>query len=499
VKEKLTAQHIEGFVNALIKKHFDAPAETPACHLEWWDMCCSSHKFVAIAAPRGHAKSTAITMSYTMACVLFRERQFVLLVSDTESQSSFFLNTIKRLIDIDPDIRKFFGVTKFEKETETDVIIEFDDGYQARIIAKGSEQKLRGINWNNKRPDLIVCDDMENDEIVMNQERREKFRNWFSSALMPCRSRDGIIRYVGTILHMDAQLERIMPKDWDKKAIHTDLCVKTSLQAQWYAAKYRAHSDDFKHILWPTFKDKEWLLAERAVYQSQGMLDKYAQEYLNVPIDETNSYFRRSDFLRRGKEDEPKRLNYYLSCDMAVTVKARADYTVFVVAGTDEEGKLHVLNVIRDRIDSLEIVNQIMALNKQYDFDFCVFEKGAITNSILPILNVRMHEDNNYVLIHTITPTQDKMSRAQSIRARMRAGGVKFDKDAEWFQPLELECMRFPRDLHDDQVDALSLLGMALDKFVEAPTKEELEQIDYELEMEEGGIYEVGRSLYTGY
>lgn len=495
----LDAITIEGFVNACLKKNFDNPSEIPECHREWWRMCCSPHKFVAIAAPRGHAKSTAITLSYTLANILFRERKFVLLVSDTEAQSSFFLGNLKKELDGNLDIKKLFGVTGLTKDSETDFIVEFDDGYTARVIAKGSEQKLRGINWDNRRPDLIVIDDAENDEIVMNPDRREKFRRWFNGALLPSRSRDGVIRFVGTILHMDSMLERLMPKDSDKTAIRTDLKIATTMRANWFSAKYKAHNPDFSAILWPEYKNEEWLKHERANYISQGHGEIYSMEYLNIPIDESNLYFKRADFSKMQEEDFKRKKNYYLSCDLAVSTKTRSDYSVFVIGGVDEDGKLNIVELIKARLDSLEIIDQIMDLNKKYDPDFCVFEKGSITNSILPMLNVRMLEHNNYVTIHTINPAVDKVTRAQSIRARMRSGQVKFDKSADWFTDLEQECMRFPRDIHDDQVDALSLLGQALDKFTEAPTKREQEEEEYEYEMQQGDLYESGRSEYTGY
>lgn len=50
---KLTSDLIYGFVGSLLAKGLDEPAPTPACHKEWWDLCCSNHKRVAIAAPRG--------------------------------------------------------------------------------------------------------------------------------------------------------------------------------------------------------------------------------------------------------------------------------------------------------------------------------------------------------------------------------------------------------------------------------------------------------------
>lgn len=493
---------IEGFVRACLKKHFNDEAEIPSCHREWWGMCCSSNKFVALAAPRGHAKSTAITLSYTLATVLFRERKFILLVSDTESQSTFFLGNIKKELLNNEDIQKLFGVKGLIKDSETDCIVEFDDGHQARIVAKGSEQKLRGINWNGSRPDLIICDDMENDEIVLNKERREKFRRWFTGALLPCRSKEGIIRIVGTILHMDSLLERLMPKPWLKGCETTDLKDVSATQQVWYAAKYRAHPSitDFSRVLWPEYKDANWLKAEQQQYREQGLGDVYAQEYLNQPIDDSNSLFRRGDFKKSSEDDKKSLKNFYVSCDLAVTEKSRSDWSVFIVGGVDENSRLHIVEVIRERIDSLQIIDTLDALTRKYDPQFVVVEKGAITNSILPMVNVRMMETNNYYVLHTMPSTVDKVQRSQSIRARMRAGHVFFDKEADWFVDLEQELIRFPRDRHDDQVDALSLLGMALDKFIEAPTQEEVQE---ELDEEEFNMYVAsdlnGRSMVTGY
>ena len=205
----LNAEVLQGFVGSVLAKRFDGTVPTPPCHKEWWDLCTGPNKFVAISAPRGHAKSTAITFAFTLAAVLFRERSFVLLVSDTEAQAAGFLGLIKQELSENQDIRRLFklrlddrGEPMFIKDSETELIAIFEDGQKFRIIAKGSEQKLRGLLWNGRRPDLIVCDDLENDEIVLNKDRRDKFKRWFYGALLPARSKDGIVRYIGTILQI---------------------------------------------------------------------------------------------------------------------------------------------------------------------------------------------------------------------------------------------------------------------------------------------------------
>ena len=477
-------------------------------HKEMWDMCCSDNKFVAIAAPRGHAKSTSISLSYVLACVLFRERKFVLMVSDTEAQASMFLGQITQELQENKDIIELFGIktneegiVKFEKDSQTDIIVSFTDGTKFRIMAKGSEQKLRGMLWNGARPDLIVCDDLENDEVVMNKERREKFKRWVYGALLPCRSQHGIVRIVGTILHMDSFLEGLMPRETDKLTVHEPLKTYTTRRtSQWKVVKYKAHSPDFQHILWPERRTAEEFRLIRQDYIDRGLADVYSQEYLNYPIDDSNTYFKKGDFSGMSERDREKKLNYYIAGDFAISQKETADYTVLVVGGMDEEGILHIKNVIRERMDGLEIVQTLLALHRAYNPIAFGIEDTQITKAVGPFLNRAMMESNTYINLLPLKPHgNDKLTRARSIQARMRAGAVKFDKGADWYQTLEDEMMRFPRDKHDDQVDSMAYLGLMIDRLIEAPTKEEMDDEEYELELREGSYADTGRSETTGY
>jgi hypothetical protein len=80
----------------------------------------------------------------------------------------------------------------------------------------------------------------------------------------------------------------------------------------------------------------------------------------------------------------------------------------------------------------------------------------------------------------------------------MRAGASRFNTEATWYNALEDEMVRFPKDRHDDQVDALSWIGLTLDIQSNAPTPEEQLEDEYE---EEFGSYTQndGRSLTCGY
>lgn len=505
---RVTAATVAGFVGSVLAPTFEDSCASPDFHNEVWDLCCSSNRFVAIAAPRGHAKSTAVTLGYGLATLLFRERKFMLLVSDTESQSSLFLGNIKNALQNNQSLIELFGIkrdpqtglVKFVKDSETDIIVEFDDGTKFRIIAKGSEQKLRGLLWENSRPDIIIGDDMENDELVMNKDRRRKFLMWFNNALLKCTSDRGIVRIVGTILHMDSMLESLMPKPYDKKTVTEGLKQYSSRRGKWKAIKYRAHSDDFKELLWPQKKSVEFFKMERADAFERGLQDGYSQEYLNIPIDESTTYFKRADFLPMREEDFKRPVRYYVTADLAISDKETADYSVFVVAGVDEDKRIQIRNVIRERLDGREIVDTLLMLQKLYDPEVIGIEEMQVSKSIGPFLREAMIKENNYINLYKLKHGgKDKITRARSIQARMRAHGCKFDKAGEWYTVFEDELMRFPRDKHDDQVDAFSYLGLMLDVVVEAPTKAEVEEEAYQEEYEASGLNDEGRNEFTGY
>ena len=503
---KLTSQLIEGLVGSCLIRNFDGSKPVSPFHREWWELCCSDKRYIAIAAPRGHSKSTSITIAYTLAEVLFRSSKYVVIVSDSEYQAVNFLGQLKQYLTENEDIVKLFkikkgekGTVEFIKETEADIIVETEDGHKFRIIAKGSEQKLRGLLWNGKRPDLMVLDDMESDEQVMNKDRRQKFRNWFMGALLPALSEHGKIRYVGTILHQDSMLENLMPKAHGPYTVTEELKqYQTKYAGLWRSYKYRAHNEDFSDILWPDRWSAEALKEQRNEYIQQGLPEKYAQEFLNIALDESTAFFRKNDFITETVDDKKKLLNYYIAGDFAISDKDRADYTVFAVGGMDENGILHIRNIVRGRMDGQEIVETMIALQRLYKPISFGIEDTQITKSLGPYLNRAMIEANEFINVIPMKPHKsDKMTRAQPMRARMRAGGVKFDKAGDWYQALEDEMLAFPRARHDDQVDSMSYLGLIIDKMIEAATPEEVEEEEYQKELADN--MDDGRDIHTGY
>jgi len=499
---KITSDLIHGFCASLLAKRFDNAVRTPQFHLDLWNYFCDPHPLVAIAAPRGHGKSTAMTHACTLASVLFRDRRFVVIVSDTESQASNFLNDMKEELRNNDDLIELFQVKGFKKDTETDIIVELADGHTFRIMVRGAEQRVRGLKWMQMRPDLIICDDLEGDEQVQNKDRREKFRKWFNGALLPCRSKHGIVRIVGTVLHLDSLLNRLLPEDSHPSTVNEPLKSWSKARTPWKSVRYRAHNEDFSKILWPEMYTPDFFRSKKEDLTNQGLADVYAQEYLNYPIDESSAFFKRDDFFEipeytlRNIEEGKQRVNYYAATDFAISTQERSDFTVIAIAAVDDKGILNLVDIRRGRWDSLQILDEMFAVHKKYDPELFVVERGAIEKALGPMIRAEMVSRGMYMRLHPMTPTKDKTARARSIQARLRAGGIKFNKGAYWYSEFEDEMARFPRARHDDQVDAVSWLGLVIDEMHNALSPEEIEEEEYYYEM---GQEPAGRSSITGY
>lgn len=504
----LTAEVIEGFAGSCITEYLDNAVQFKDFHRELWELCSGPDPFVAVCAPRRHSKSTTITVIYTLCALLFRNRKFAVIVSDTEAQSTLFLGQIKQILDSSRDIQEMFdialnekGEVDFVKDTNTDFIVRFKDGEMIRVVAKGAEQKLRGLLWDGGRPDLIIVDDILNEELVMNKDRRDKLRRWFYGSLVPCRSKDGIIRFIGTPMNADDILESLMPNEWSKDTIIEPLRIYSKRKiGMWRTVKYKAHDEAFSHILWPEMHSMEALLELRRELTEQGIPEVYSCEMLCQPVDDSIRFFKKNDLLDMKEGDKDKDLSYYVSIDLAISTADKADWSVFVVGGMDSDGILYVRNVIRDRMDGLTIAQTMLSLQRLYNPVAFGIEEGQISKSIGPFLNRMMVEQNVYLSVFPLRPHKtDKITRARAIQARMRAGAVRFDKNADWYDVLEHEVLQFPRGKHDDQVDGLSYLGLIIDKMAEGRTESEVAEDAYHDEFDEDADEHTGRNATTGY
>ncbi len=488
---KLTAALVEAFAGTFLSPMYDDPQPTPQCHRDWWELYCSDVPFVALAAPRGHAKSTALTHDFILANVCFRVEPHALVVSATEELAMAHLSDIAKELRDNDELRRAFHINKFLVDSKGEIIVhctadaEHPKGFDFRIIARGAGQKLRGIKWRGRRPGLIICDDMEEDEQVENFDRRRKFRRWVMRALLPLGRRECKIRWHGTILHEDSMLQRLMK----------DATCKSAL--------YRAHRsfDDFSDILWPEMWNEERLRKFRQSYIEQGDPAGYSQELLNDPFAQDSTYLRKEGFLPMVEADwmRPKRL--CIGCDFAVSTSAKANRTSFTVGGQDAGNLLHIVDQSDGRWDALEWIDEMFRIQELHDPEAFFVEDGVIWKSVQGTIYREMTSRGKWMNLVPLASTRDKAARGKALQKRHRAGSMRFDKEADWYEVYEAELLRFTGTsdaLEDDRFDSTSILVRGFESMSELQAEDFMDE--EELDLIYGGYQKTaGRSLVTGY
>jgi predicted phage terminase large subunit-like protein len=162
---------------------------------------------------------------------------------------------------------------------------------------------------------------------------------------------------------------------------------------------------------------------------------------------------------------------------------------------------LLVVDARAGRWDSKSIIEEMMSIQERYKPELFVAEKGVIEKAIGPFLQDEMFKRGQFINLHLETPINDKRSRARSIQGRMRAGGVKFDKEASWYPDFEQEMLRFDRDDKDDYVDSIAWLGLIINKMFAGASSAELAEDAYEEELlkDPEAFFSNGRDMITGY
>jgi len=197
--------------------------------------------------------------------------------------------------------------------------------------------------------------------------------------------------------------------------------------------------------------------------------------YQQRPAPEDGDYFKKEWLRPYDKAPARATLRVYGGSDYAVTADG-GDWTCHAVVGLDPEGRMYLLDLWRGQTSSDEWVESLCDLVKEWSPIGWAEEQGQIRSGIGPFLDRRMRERKAYVFREQFPTRGDKAIRAQSIRGRMALEGLYVPINASWYADLRSELLSFPAGKHDDQVDALGLVGQLLDRMTSGqhPAKPEV-------------------------
>jgi len=256
-----------------------------------------------------------------------------------------------------------------------------------------------------------------------------------------------------------------------------DLAGRALNHSDWHVISLPAIAEDNdplgRYVGEPLWTDGDYGYGQQLLdLQKNTPARTWSALYQQRPAPEEGDYFK-SEWLRPyDKAPARETMRIYGASDYAVTADG-GDYTVHAVVGIDPEGRMYLLDMWRKQVSSDVWIEAFCDMVSNWKPIGWAEEQGQIRAAIGPALDRRIRERKTYVVRDAFPTRGDKAVRAQSIRARMGSEGLYVPLHATWFPEFRSEMLSFPAGKHDDQVDALGLIGQLLDRMIKGRKPED--------------------------
>ena len=377
-----------------------------------------------VIAPRGFGKSVISSKIYPLYLALTGKAKDIIIVSATVSLAKEHLRVIRQELEANQNIRNDFGDQISDKWTEDHIILK--NG--ANIRAKGRGFQIRGF-----RPDFLICDDLEDDEVIYSKDQREKMEQWFFRTLLPSLQAQQKLIYIGTVLHQFSLINKLKVKTEFTKHIFRALVDGRSIWEEQFPTAYL-----------------EKLKLEMGVYA-------FEAEYQNNPLSMEAQPIK-PDMLEVAPPTSPSVVRC-MSVDPAISEKEVADWTAITIFDKTEDN--HFKEVYTERghwgIDTL--IEKIISIYTRYEPNRVLIEEVAYQKVIRYVLTEKARQRNIYIPVSTAEigmskdgtdkRPKDKVTRLMQIVKLYEQKLVYVSTD--W---LKQELLAFPFGDNDDGVDA---------------------------------------------
>lgn len=402
-----------------------------------------------IVAFRGSGKSTLVTTAYPIWAILGKQqKKFCVIFCQTRMQAKQHMSNIKTELEVNDLLKKDLGPFREESDEWGSYSLVFNKS-GARITVASTEQSIRGLRHGQHRPDLIICDDVEDVQSTKTREGREKTYNWLRGEIIPLGDKNTRLIIVGNLLHEDSLLMRIKNEVEEEKAVGI----------------FRAYPliDDTGYCLWEgKYENEEDLENEKKKVSNEV---SWQREYLLniVPDDGQVIYPEWIQYYDVLPQMSSNTLVFcYIGVDLAISQKDTADYTAMVtgyqVIGKNDSQILYILpNPVNKRLTFPETTTLCKALHRSNQ-DSCHSVKLLIESVAYQASMVQQLQNDGIHEVLGVNPGgSDKRTRLALVSSLIQSGNILFPKTG--CEELLQQMIHFGVEKHDDLVDAFTMVA----------------------------------------
>lgn len=418
-------------------------------------------KYKLSLLPRGHLKSTLITVGRSLQAICDNPQVRILLANATYPLAVSFLDQIKAHLKNNKKLHSYYGdLSKGSSKWSENAIKIVKAGEINDYEKRENTVTVAGITTSltSQHYDIIIIDDAVNEENITTIDQIKKVYQFYRNCL-DLLEPGGELIIIGTRWHDSDLYGWIMNGDRDRPGEIPPSISKDIMSHQFVYKGEQFNIMKRKVVegsspIWPekfTQNHIDMLQREKGPYS-------FSCQYNNEPIPEANQQFKRSWF-RYYIEDDLKNRNLFnfTMVDPAISQEAGSDFTTIVTIALDEYYNWFIREIIRDHMLPNKIIDTMFKVAEiwrplEMGIEVVAFQK-MLAYSIRDEMRVR----KKYLPIRELKhASKSKEARIKGLQPGYNAGHIFHKERMPNLEYLEDELLRFPRGSHDDIIDGLA-------------------------------------------
>ena len=418
-----------------------------------------SEDSLAMIIPRNVGKSVYTQGLFPAHNALFMKYNYVVSFSDSSEKAEQQMLMTYDILANNPIISPFVNIVK-----RTKTRIEYVNAMGEKVIYKslGVGQSARGFREEEKRPDVVFIDDVETTEGARSEVIRGKIKRWFFNDVLPL-GEDGMrIFIIGTMLHEDALITRL---------------VRKPLRVPPMRTLHRSILDEKGESRWPEKWTTEKLRLMRADAVDHGEVEAFDMERLSRMTSPESQMFSSSSITYYTDEQFKSvgNINIVSIVDLGYREGHDNDPTIILTGGKDSRGNIWVIDIIAIKDQRpFNIISNIRK-NDRTHRPSCTYIEDVGGQEFL----IKDIEDGayggDYVRIMRISDASDDSAKFMRVKKYQRIARLQipFKQKKILFPVYCPEIDRLIQEMnaftldgskgHDDILDCLAYLDFILD------------------------------------
>lgn len=402
---------------------------------------------VAEFAPRETGKTTWWFLIIPMWAAAHGHARFVAAFADTYEQSVGHLRTFRGELAMNALIRQDYGgLVHTTRNTEMRALIKDNESLLITadafvFAARGADTSSLGLKVGEKRPDLIILDDIEPHEGKYGLGQVTKRRDTITDAILPLNERARVV-WVGTTTRHGGLAHQLV--ELANGTLDLDNDDHAWVTEQKFTARrwppIVVEDDGRERSIWPAKWTMDYLNSVRGTRS-------YAKNMDNQPLAGDGDYWSKEDI--QYISDTPTLTKNIIVLDPKVSESNKeSDWTGVCVAGLDPLGRVVIQELTQVRLTGQALVDYTAMLLGR--FPLCRRVVIECNQGVSLWLNVF---GDFPIPVDLVTADFPKEVRAGMALAHYQHRPARV-VHARPFRAGEAQMISFPDVTHDDMVDA---------------------------------------------